>query len=834
MRYSTLTIALASLNFQYAFAKDAVEIIQQSIFTLPVINVSIESHADVGQTIYNAQQLHAISNTNKTISDFLKVHPSVQFSQDNMSAGKQGELKASDISINGALPYENKILLDNVSLNNQINPAGGSNEFATTGMGGSSFANTINTDLICELEVLDSNVSAEYGEFTGGVVKAKTCAPKTAVGDLKGQVNYDYTHSSWSRFNYVDDAEQLKFENNDEQNYQQDFIKQGLSAVLYGRVSEEIGFNLGVSQRWSDIDYTSKLVNINQSANQKRENQNLNLNVYARINPTHDLKIGVQYQNDQKDLNQVHVQNSNRKIDEENTALELELKSHLTNALVTQSLVYQDQSKQSDGQTNAAVAWNTSPEKNWSLTKTASEGVFGDQKQSVNSLEYKFKAEWDTFKFADTAHRITAGAGYGHYEADWQRLADAYSYFLPTGAGIAGIDSCLNNAGVLDEFCDASYADGKGQYHIRRTLYGAGNIEVEQDRGYIFLEDKLDWKNTLKANAGLRVDYDSISKQTNFSPRTSVQYLPFADERLKLTTGWNRYYANNAFGYKLQDGTNLLAFNQTRNSINSDWISTDYASKTNTQRSQLDVPKTDETLFAINTRLGLFDAQLKYVHRDNKDQVRKHMTENNPITYIYDNLGKSQADIYTFTFSNHTPINVASSQHLFGLGLDYSDVTRNFNDYDDSLIPSQYSPYILYEGHFIEEADLPASNFARPWTARLTWNTKFTNIPLNIHHLFRYRSSYDAIVSSTIPKAQRPEFNGYEVMSEYKETKIGSAFNWDLRATYEVKFAKDQSMTLGMTVNNVLNKHNKYTESGSAVLKSEVGRQFVADMSFKF
>lgn len=836
MRYSALALAIIGLNAQYACANETTaHVANAPLFILPEINVDINELSEVGQTKYNQEQLSQTANGNKTISDFLRVNPSVQFSQDAMAGGEQGELKAVDISINGALPYDNKLLLDNVSLNNLINPAGGNNEFAITGMGGSSFASTVNTDLICELNVLDSNVSAEYGEFTGGVIQAKTCAPKTKVGDLHGSVSYDYTNSAWSRMNYVDEEEFELFENNQDYDYQKEFVKQGLAASLYGRFSDDLAFSFGASKRWSEIDYTTQLVNTTQSANQQRENQNVYLNVYANLNPLHQLKVGLQYQNDHADLNLVNNKDSNRKIDEENTALELELTSAFNHAKIVQSLVYQQQVKDSKGQRNENIGWGSSDAKNWSATNTASEGSFGHQQQELATLNYKIKADFDAFKFANTQHHISIGAGYGHYKADWSRLNDAFSYFKPAGVGIAGIASCINASGERDAYCDETYNDGVGQYHIRRHFYNAGNINVGQDRGYLFVEDKINWQNTFKVNLGVRAEYDSLSKQTNIAPRTALHYLPFADERLQFTTGWNRYYANNMFSYHLEDGINLLGLNQTRASINDAWVTNGYALSSNVERSQLDVPKTDETVFAISSRLGLLDAQIKYVHRDNQDQIRKHMLGQNPIVYEFDNIGKSKADVYTFTLSNHTPIALGTSLNTFVLALDHTEVVRNFNHYESTLIPSTYDPYVLYEGEIIHESNRPANNFSRPWTARLSLDTRFENLPIKISQLLRYRSAYDSMVLTSITdKDSRPTHNGYVVDSEYKGTRIGSAFNWDIRSTYDYQIAQDQIVTFGLTVNNVLNKHNKYTESGSSNLKSEVGRQFIADVSFKF
>ncbi len=835
MQYSRTTLACSIyLVLSTVHAESIQNEVQahRSVSLTPIV-VQADKTDEIGTTTYSKEQLENTPNAQKTMTDFLKVNPNVQFSNTAMEGGKQGEISGAEISINGALAYENKLLLNNVSLNNLINPASGNQDYNTTDLSGSSATTTVNTDLICELEVLDSNVSAEYGEFTGGVVKAKTCAPKTQVGKIHGQMSYDYTSSDWISFSHVTEGELEEYDDDNKQ-YQKDFVKQGLSASLYGRVTDRVGISLGLAKRWSDIDLKSDLLTV-ENANQKRENDNVNLNVYADLSDQHKLRVGLQFQNDQKDLEQANNLNSGKQVNSTNTALDVELVSQFQKAKITQSLVYQQQKMLNESDSDALVSWKSSPDKDWSSTNTATEGGYGTRSQQLDVLEYKIKSEFTPFHFANLEHKVSVGAGYGHYTADWQRPDSVYSYFLPSGVGLAGTSSCLNAQGDVDPYCDLSYNDGKGQFHIQRDVFGAGKIDVSQDRAHLFLEDRMNWNNLLKANIGLRADYDSLNGQTNLAPRSSFIYQPFKDNRLAFTAGWNRYYANNLFTYKLLDGVNQLNSREKRSSLQDDWTFVS-ASTNNVQRSELDTPYTNETVFAVNGRIGLFDAQLKYVNRDNKDQIRKKRISFTPITDEYDNYGMSEADIYTFSIANHHPIEFLSTQNRFQLGLDYSDITRNFTDYDNNSYNSlTYQQYILYQGDIIDESLRPAENFARPWSARLSWDIQHNHLPLKISHLFRYRSNYDAMASSTIPVENRPIApNGDAIKTAYNATRIDGSFTWDMRTTYDIALAKDNKLILGLTINNLTNQDNKYTQSNSNYLYSESGRQFIADITFKF
>lgn len=829
----SISIVLVSSNVCHATEAQETKIYEETKkFILKKISLEAQQKIEPGVSLYNEDELKRLGSVNKTISEVLQLNPNVQFSQDSMSAAKLGEIKANDFSINGAMVYDNQIMLDNISLNNVINPVAGNNDFAMTGLSGSSVATTINTDLLCELAVFDSNVSAEYGEFLGGVVKAKTCAPKTTVGKVHGQIIYDYTSNDWTNSNHIDENEIEDFEKESGDLYQKNFTKHGISANLYSNLTDRIGMNLNLSKRQSDINVKSLLVN-HDSAKHALENESAQLNIYGKLNEQHKLKVGLQFQNDQKSLDQYNVKNGHVDVSSQNKAMELELSSQLKYARMTQSFVFQKQDMLSDSASNEMIIWRNSKNKDWSTLTTATEGGYGDQAQGLNSVEYKIKSEFHPFQWFNAEHNVLIGAGYGHYDTDWQRLENVYNYFVPTNKDMT---NCLHQNGQsIDPNCDASYNNGQGQYHTTRVGLNAGSIEIRNDHAHFFIEDAIQFNDYINLRLGLRTDYDSLNSKTVFSPRSTFQYLPFSNQHLKFTTGWNRYYANKLFAYYLKDGINNLSYRETRKNIDNDWGSRVPYLSSNIQTSDLVTPYVDESMFAIDSRIGAFDAQLKYVHRNFKDQIRKTRVSISPIIDEYDNLGRMQADTYTFTLTNHQPISFKESQHSILFAFDHTDKNSNFTDYDDVIIPSNYQQYILYDNKIIDESTRPANNYNRPWTARLAWNIDFQQVPLKLSNQLRLKSSYDAMVSSTIPVNERPIGpDGNLVKTRYDLTPISSAFTWDMRASYNIHVAKDYYFIWGLTIKNLTNKINRYTLENSANLYTESGRQFIADVSFKF
>lgn len=794
----------------------------------------VQKDLQPGVSHYDQEDLRQLPNAQKTITDFLKVNPNVQIGDGALAAGTQGELNATDISIHGAMFYDNKFLLNNVNISNSLNPASGNSDAAVNAIAGNSLSATVNTDLLCEIEVLDSNVSAEYGEFAGGVVKAKTCAPKMPVGEVHGSVSYDYTSSDFSRFHFVDDEELEDFAANDSIDYQKDFVKQGLSVTAYGKATENLGLSLSASRRQSDIGLKSSFAD-EQDYSQKRQSDNFAANIYYDLDDRNQLKLGLYYQKDDSSKNNPSMATSSYKSTTENLALDFEGLHTFDTLNLTQNLVLQKQSAAKDYASNAMLTWNASPNKDWNGSKTASQGGYGDLALSQHNWQYNIKAEFNPFLWAGIEQQWMLGTGYSQYDASWARLENGYMYYLPSKAnGGLGTNSCTLNNGTIDTNCDLSYSNGsvQGQYHSRRYLYSQGTIDLTQDRWNAFIENKINWNDLIKMRLGLRQDYDSLSQQHNFAPRSNIQYFPFANDALFFTAGWNRYYANNIFDLSLQDGINSLTSEDRRASVTSDWLqSNPHPVSSNVARATLDTPYSDESIFAVNARWNHWQGQLKYVNRDNVDQIRKDRLNNSATEFTYTNNGQSTAKTYTLELSNIEPFQLFNSKHKLSLAADYSDIQRNFNSYDDSMYNEDV--YVVYAGKLIANIDRPAENFAQPWTIRAIWEIKPNHLPLTWSNFLRYRSSQEGMTKKTLGKDQQFEYQGEIVKTSYSAERVGANFGWDTRLSYSLSMGQHYQAVLGLTVNNVFDRHNKYIGANGRVL-SEMGRQYFADITLKF
>ena len=837
--YSPLSIAVLTALSTSSFAEESnyqESILKEATVKFSTIIIEAQQANEVGKTVYSKEDLEKTPNSSKNITDFLKVNPNVQFSQSKLAAGSQGEIKPAEISINGAQTFQNNFIVNGVSNNLLINPANSNiNTFQDIGTGAQAMA--VNTDLLCELEVLDSNVSAAYGQFTGGVVNAKTCAPQTEIGKIHGSINYDYTESDWARYNSISPLEESKFEEPTD-DYQKEYTKQGLSTNIYGKLSNDWGFNAYASQRESIIPVKSGF-ETPKTIDQERHISNLGATLFYTLNASTKAKFGFDYGL----LDSLSYVDSNRDsgstTETETLTLFSELEHQFNLGTLVHKLNFQNSATQRIADNNYSMHWYYAEgSKDWNNTDVVREGaIMGEIEQHQDVLSYDLQANIDPFKLGQSQHNMTLGAGYSHAHVEWKRAEDVLLATKTHLKELGKDTTCLQS----DLYCDDKLTINgwNGQYIAGGTLYKAGDIQAQQDRLNIFIEDNIQWNDQISTRFGVRADYDSLSSNINIAPRSRFSYKPFSNDQLHLSAGWNRYYGQQTLGTELNEIQNDLLYKLSRENPHAPWVETQTTLSSGTRSSALNTPFSDETVLGLNTQIQNWDLGLKWVNRKYQDEISKTKVtplDGSKFFYEYNNDGSGKADIYTLTLRNRQPIALGDSQHLFALGFDYSEVFRTYVDYTSAYDQAIQDEWVSYDGQIIRWSDRPAPNFNQPWTARVNWDIAFDTLPVRISNFFSYKNSYDdmAVVSN---KNDKVEYEG-ELLDTYLASEIKPKFTWDMRTTYDWEISKDLHAIFGLTINNVTNRVNTYTTGSTSNdrprVMTEIGRQFIADVTFKF
>ena len=871
---SALSIAILTALSTSAIAEnlavqqsDKVENLDE--ISLSTIVVQAEKTDSVGQKTYTKEQLENMPNGKKTISEFLRQNPNVQFQRDSLSAKNQASLAPEKISINGAKFYDNKFVVNGVNTSNTFDPIGEDADASVNGVPSQAQTANINTDLLCELEVIDSNASAEHGDFQGGVISAKTCAPSTEIGKLHGSINADYTSSAWTRFNFIDEAE--RFEAEDELNsisskqYHREYETYGISSSIYGNLNKNWGFSLNAAQRKSNIPVLSGFSL--DKINTHEQNESLGLIAFYRPNENNKFKFGIDHFNYDRDGYFTNMIRSDYTIATTTSNFFVQSEHLFDKFKIENNLSYRSSDQIREHDQNFSTIWayskddkNWMPEKNRGETTFTEGGVGGSINAQQSTFNYDFKITANPFKTYALTHNFKLGAGYIHNEADWDRYADHATY---TGSGFEktkdknGKDTKTDNiskpkrgdlgnatCAVGDYLCSnasleqaykvdgkvADYLQWNGQYLKSGKIYKAGTVNARQDQWFTYIEDQISW-NRFKLRLGTRADYESLASNFNIAPRSSLEFKPFDNPSLRLTSGFNRYYGTTYLYTELNDRTAAFTQNVVRaDEYSSDWNASNNYGWTNvddpsqisgTKATDLNTPYNDEIMFAFDGEISNLNWALKWVNRDYKDAIRK-----NQKTSSYENIDSGKANIYTFTLSNLSPYKFLNTQHHLNLGLSYID--------DETYQPTYRANnsttndrWIWLNGESYQYGNLPVKD--SPFTARLNWLIQSSNSTWALNNFFNYRSGSTNYVDS-----KKDIDIGNSIIADiYEEVNFPSKFTWDTRATYNWKLKQDQNIAFGLTVSNVLNKKNLAVDS-NGTRYSEEGRRFIADISYKF
>ncbi|TLD96324.1 hypothetical protein LS71_006265 [Helicobacter jaachi] len=397
-------------------------------------------------------------------------------------------------------------------------------------------------------------------------------------------------------------------------------------------------------------------------------------------------------------------------------------------------------------------------------------------------------------------------------------------------------DSYYNKMGVIHAH--------KGQFDT--FTYG---VYVEDDAKY-----HLGSAGTLNARFGMRLDGDNFLNKNKLAPRFSLSYVaPWENEyKTQLTFGANRYYARNLLAYRFyaEAVNNRRAYYRTNpneawqhcgvqnancviagNNYMSDGVVT-----AGNRLDSIDVPYDDELMGAFTQNLaGLFSFNLKYIHRDGKNQVTQENrgTEAAP-RYFWGNNGYTKADIISLAVQNIAPIESAGIKHFYMVGVDWNNARRNYNS---SSIDTDMLGNITYNGQAMRYEDMPAQKVNQPLIARInmTHTVQLGRVQVLWNNLFRYKGSYDRIVLESLSNT-----------STFVDKHFKPTFMWDMRLGFDVNIYGGNTLFVNFDIYNVLDSKNEVAlsaadgimlygiPSNAALTTYELGRQFWTQVGYRF
>lgn len=816
-------------------------------------------HDYQGEANIDRRAIENFAGANGDLTTLLKLHPSVRFDTAQKSSKTPGEISPADISINGARFYQNNFMIDGISINNDLNPAASSGSRMDVNgiydVPSNAFGIAIDADLLEEVRVYDSNVPAEYGRFNGGVIDAITRRPREG---FHGKISASMTRSEWTEYHLSDDdISEEEFELSSDYTHQPEFKKLSTRVMLEGMVTENFGLIGNFVRKTSEIPlYT--YADGYQSAgdqvkrDQTREIDNYMLKGFWTPNERLDLTFTLVDAPAEAEFFKANQKDSGFTIHSGGQSAALQAIWNGDQVTQTHKLSWKSVQSSRDADSNVLKSWRWSEEKNWGnpargVNSTSIEGGMGDLEQTQRGFEYAFKAELQPLIFLGSSHKLSGGLDLSRQEARYEVTEDSWTATTPRLANATGSSTCVTASGLLDdEYCSISInAAGvaQRQYFGFLNYYKAGVIELDQTSYALWLQDEIQI-GRLNLRPGLRLDGDDYMDKKTLAPRLAASYDLLGDGRTVFSAGANRYYGRNLFRYRLADGRESLRWRASRLASSTDTI-TDFGALINygvdeSSFRKLDIPYDDEWTVGLSQQMLGMRFDLKYVHRDGHDQIVRARSRDLGLPdgdgtttianyYTYTNAARSENETVTLSITPLQNLRLAGTVTSLQAAFDWNQTKSSYyDDYNTVFNSSRLDDEDVYfDGKLVPYSELPASNFNRPWTARLNTVTSIPALNLTWSNFFHYRGSYEQIYSDGTITVDGSSYAHYSV-GEAK-----AALTWDTRVKLDIPLHGEQALYMAVDVTNVTNHVNEIVGSGGS-LSYETGRQYWLEVGYQF
>lgn len=757
----------------------------------------VAERLEAGKAVIGGQELQTMPSRTGSVTEALKVVPNVQFSNEESSSLTMGEIAPPRVSISGAKPYENNILIDGLSVSNILDPSsldkyGDVPSWTNLDVGGADQTIFYDSRLLDSVTVFTSNVPVKYGSFIGGVVDAETRLPRT--DRWHALVEGRHARSEWYDLRGVD-------EESESSDNQPRFRIHNILATVDGPVTDSLALLFAYSGRWSDIPLRYEEDDGYTDRVQHRNSENFFAK--ALLEPASDLQLtlDVTYAPYSEERWRPSWTDSDWKVVNEAWRLAGSAKYLSDWGTLTGRAAYAQSGFSRDSGSNLWIS-NT-------LTNEQSGGV-GDATSESSSLNLGLEYELPEFDVGNTLWRLSTGLD----------VTNVTTNLWNEAARVEGLTS--KSRTTIDYF-------ERDQTNTLNTL------------GW-YLQTEVEW-GRLTLTPGLRIDYDDFSFNTNYAPRIKAELDTMDDGTLVLVAGASRYYGGQLLAY---------AFDRYRpNNTTITTISTGsqrflVGNDREYQAKGLDTPYSDEFMGGLTGRAAGFEYALELVHRDHRDQLISK-TEDGEL-YELTNDGKSSYDGITASLARTFEAG-RFGVHTLTLGATKSRTKTFEGAYDSDVRVDRISggaPYdydrVYYDGELIDRSDLPADDYNAPLVVTLSWLGSFQDDRLRVNCVSRWRDSTtglldDERVASDTPygtTASKPTtesslwLNADGSYSDaYREGVISGGLITDVSLEFDV--LKEELFTFSLLF-DVYNLFNSNLHTG--VAESALNRGFVSGRGY--
>lgn len=776
------------------------------------------------------EEIQLRANTDGNITDLLRNNPAVQFSNSSQNSLTMGEIKPSDISIHGSLAYQNHFLLDGTSINSDLDPATGASNTVAQLQGSDEQGFYIDSRLLEGITVYDHNIPVRFGGFTGGVVDANT---RSWTGKNSIRVFSRMSYGSWGRL-IVDPqlvADGIGNDISAPARYQKDFKKRTYGFSGEWGLTDSVGVVVGYTRRESEIpmvDAPGGIVTItdvqetdwryeptvsitptnSQMKTQKRISDNLFTKISAFVDENTEADLSFNYSGSKAKMFLPGVSLSDYEDDHDGYNITFNWNRQYDHVKWRNTLAYSHMvDRRSTDQQYLYDVTQTDADFNMAFFKT---GSYGDLESTQNVYSAKTKWTWDPIYTSETtSHQWTTGFDITSTRGEYLRKNDTYQYQMQVSPYGVFANTSRWKAGTYDAQLD------------QVAWYGQHFLQIDR----------------VGLRTGVRLDYDSFSKDVNWAPRFTAHWDLFGNQSSVFTVGANRYYGRNLLAYAIMEGqqSGIASVGQFvprgKRPIGDQWVSKNGVGAFDNLRT----PYSDEFSLGFTQRYQDWMGQVTYVHRNGKDEIRGHQDKNSQRWYSND--GTSEHDSVIVSVNNTTPMRWLAADHYVRAAVTWEQTETNVPmdlGYSDNNGVDLNTEYAYLDGKLVKARDIKATDFNIPLKFFVESTHQWHAYGLTWHNMVSWHSQRNQALRAD---DRYVDGQGY---AAYETHHFASTWSWDTKVQYRPDWA--HGVGVAVEVTNVFNNRNvidvaRYSDANYQTRLYnlyQAGRQFWVEVSYDF
>lgn len=617
--------------------------------------------SDTGTTVFDSQNIRIRSTGGGDANSFMRNLPNVQYQNESdknpgVDGAREIDTRPLLFSINGGRTYENNIILNGVSISTATGPIE-SNDPTLRDDDLTPNANGIYglhpqqifvpSEFLSQATVIDSNASAEYGEFQGGVVIYDLAKPPTD----RYRASVTYSRHTDDMVNYIlGTPDGLNTGNRKPPTFE----KNNLAVSLGAPITTDFAFIAQASQKTAETKKQKAYYISDDWVDEESDNR------FFRVAASLRTDIGkFTLDSSFTDYTQ-HWENMfgrDMYIDtaSQGSSTQLEYVGNfpgirvealgLGGVRLKSRIFYNDSETTNESGDSVAYNWynqrliNYNPTTGWSevydttlhddwcrgvdpATQPSNggglfncrEGGYGNKLQGQTDLGAQAHVTGDIL-----LGNFKVGAEVKQIEGRRARFEDYVFVAVNTVATAANTPTGSINCTTGDNLCTSE------QFASSISVFDAFDVSAAVNAYHTYAELDQTWW-WFNVRAGVRLDYDDYFKNLNLAPRLAATITPV--QGLSFTGGFNRYYLGETLYYAIRDKqprglTYSRTINATTGVPNGYTFNPNQANQyLNYQAAGLDTPYTDEFTGAVRIREPLLGGhiRLRYLERHGEDR----------------------------------------------------------------------------------------------------------------------------------------------------------------------------------------------------------------------